>query len=446
MRDQLLLTNLRLFAGVDEEVIDQGAVWVEGNTIRFAGPAMDLPEIPDEVRRLDAGGQFVMPGMTESHAHLSYANDLPTAIGVKPAQEVMVHALDNARLTLGAGFTSAISFGSVHRVDVVLRNAINAGQIPGPRLEASGRDLGATASNADLGDSLALLADGPWGVRRAVRQLKKNGGDIIKLFLDGEGLSEQSPPGQLTYTDEEVAAACQEAHARNMRVATHSRSAAAVKQALRFGADVIGHANYLDEEALDLFKQNRDRVAVGPAIAWEIQFINHCESLGFSRAAVREMGYDAEVEATKVAVKKLLEIGVKVLPGGDYGLSITPHGSNAKDLEYFVDLFGLSPAEALLCATRDGGAAADPNGMLGTLEAGKLADLLVVDGDPTADITIMQDHSRITAVMQDGRLYTGLTNDNPYLATPEQTDAILTARAQSETLRKQAEYAMRSAG
>ena len=455
MNNQLLLTNLKLFRAIDEEVIADGAIWIEGNTIRFAGPAQDLGQVPEGVRRLDAGGQFVMPGMTESHSHLSYTNDLPTALGTKPAQEAMLHSIDNARLMLGAGFTSAISFGAVHRIDVYLRNAIDAGQIPGPRLVASGRDLGGTASNADLYadhaqpqmEGLGLLADGPWAVRQAVRKLKKNGGNIIKLFLDGENLSQHAPPGELTYTDEEVAAACQEAHARNMRVATHSRSAAAVKQAVRFGADVIGHANYLDEEALDLLKQNRHRLAVGPAIAWELQFINHCEELGFSRKSVRELGYDAEVDATVTAVKQLRDAGVKVLIGGDYGLSITPHGSYAKDLEYFVDVFGLSPAEALLCATRDGGATADPSGMVGTLEEGKLADLLVVNGDPIADVTVLQDHSRITAVMKDGKFYSGLTNDNPYLGLPTANgEETLTLRAQSAPLQRQAEAVLESAG
>jgi imidazolonepropionase-like amidohydrolase len=392
--------------------------------------------------------------MTESHSHLSYTDDLPTALGTKPAQEAMLHAVGNARLMLGSGFTSAISFGSVHRVDVYLRNAISAGQILGPRLVASGLDLGATSSNADLYPDnsqpqdygLGLLADGPWAVRAGVRKLKKSGGDIIKLFLDGENLSQYAPPGELSYTDEEVAAACDEAHRRNMRVATHSRSAAAVKQAVRFGADVIGHANYLDDEAIDLLKKNRHRLAVGPAIAWELEFINHCEALGFSRQSVRDAGYDAEVEATVKAVKQLRAAGVRVLMGGDYGLSITPHGTYAKDLEYFVDLFGMSSAEALLCATRDGGAVADPSGMVGTLEAGKLADLVVVNGDPIADITVLQDHSRITAVMKNGSLYRGLTNDNPYLGRPEENAELLSVRAQSAQLNQQAEDIMHSAG
>jgi imidazolonepropionase-like amidohydrolase len=132
-----------------------------------------------------------------------------------------------------------------------------------------------------------------------------------------------------------------------------------------------------------------------------------------------------------VTIKRLREAGVRVLIGGDYGLNITPHGTYAKDLQYFVELFGLSPAEALLCATRDGGAAVDPSGMLGTLEAGKLADLVIVDGDPLADITVLQDHDRITAVMKDGVIYRGLMTDNPYVTPPDEISATLNARIQS---------------
>ncbi|TDJ23162.1 MAG: amidohydrolase family protein [Gammaproteobacteria bacterium] len=422
MRNQFLLTDVRLFAGVSDEVIDHASVWIDGRMIRFAGPSCDLPEVPGDVPRLDLNGRFVMPGMTESHAHLSYTNNGPTELDKTAVEPAMVQSIANARLMLGSGFTSAISFGSVHRIDVTLRDAIDRGQIPGPRLVASGRDVGATSSNADLHpdharpqiEGLGMLVDGPWAVRRAVRTLRKNGADIIKLFLDGEGLSDHAPPGELTYTDEEVAAACDEAHRRNMRVACHSRSAAAVKQAVRFGVDVIGHANYLDDEAVEMLKRNRDRLAVGPAIAWEIKLLENCESMGYSRKAVEDKGYAREVDETVIAVRRMKEAGVRVLIGGDYGLNITPHGTYAKDLQYFVELFGMSPAEALLCATRDGGAVADPSGMVGTLEEGKLADLVVVDGDPLADVTVLQDHERLS-VIKDGRRYRDLTRDNPYL-------------------------------
>ena len=421
----VLLTNARLFSGVDETVLDEAAVWISGRYIRRVGSAGDVSDVPDHVRRVDLAGRFVMPGMTESHAHISYSNNGPKELDKTPVEEAMINSVANARLMLGSWFTSAISFGSVHRIDVHLRNAIDRGQIPGPRLAASGRDVGSTGGNADLHadyfkpqmEGLGMVVDGPWAVRKAVRTLAKNGADIVKIFLDGEAVSDHSRPGQLEYTDEEVAAAVEEAHARNMRIVCHSRSAAAVKQALRFGMDIIGHGNYLDDEAVEMLRRERHRIAVGPAIAWEVAFLEHCEEIGFSREKVRALGYDREVEETVKAVRRLRDAGVRVLVGGDYGLNITPHGTYAKDLQYFVDLFGLSPAEALLCATRDGGAVADPDGMVGTLEEGKYADLVIVDGDPTSDITVLQDHSRIVGVVKDGRLHRNLVGVDPFSGT-----------------------------
>jgi imidazolonepropionase-like amidohydrolase len=452
--NQLLLTNARLFPGVSDEVFADGAVWIEGRTIRYAGPGCDLPAVADDVPRVDLHGQFVMPGMTESHSHLSYSNNGPTELDKSPVEDAMIHAVANARLMLGSGFTSAISFGSVHRIDVFLRDAIDAGRIPGPRLEASSRDVGATSSNADLHpdyfkpqmEGLGMLADGPWAVRKAVRIIRKNRGNVVKLFLDGEGPGGHAPPGELTYTDEEVAAAVDEAHRRGMRVACHSRSAAAVKQAVRFGIDFIGHANYLDDEALDMLKRSRERLFVGPAIAWELAFLRHAAELGSPPGSQRYKFYEQEVEATKNAVRRLREAGVRVLIGGDYGLSITPHGTYAKDLQYFVELFGLSPAEALLCATRDGGAAVDPSGMLGTLEEGKLADLVIVDGDPLEDITVVQDHDRITAVMKDGVVHRRLAVDNPYQASPDALQEELAARAADPERQRQAAVLLESSG
>jgi imidazolonepropionase-like amidohydrolase len=422
MTDQLVLENARLFTGVDGEVQEAAVVVVDGPLVRYAGPARDLPSVPGDAPRHDLGGRFVMPGMTESHMHMSYANAHPGQLDQAPLPQAILDAADNARVLLGSGFTSAISFGSAQGIDVPLRDAINRGQIPGPRLAASERDIGSTGSNADSNvagsEARKRIADGPWAVRAAVRALAKERVDIVKIFLDGEAISDYAPPGMLSYTDEEVAAAVQETHARGMRIVCHSRSAGAVKQALRHGVDIIGHANYLDDEALDLMRERRDRIFVGPAIAWEVTLLERSREIGMPLAAVEQRGYRREVEETISAVKRLREVGVRVLIGGDYGLSITPHGSNAKDLEYFVDLFGMSPVEALLCATRDGGAAADPAGMVGTLEEGKYADLVVVNGDPTDDVRILQDHTRIDAVMKGGQVYTNLVEAKPYLRKP----------------------------
>jgi imidazolonepropionase-like amidohydrolase len=400
-RDQIL-TNARVFTAKDETVIESGAVWVSGNIIRYAGPRARLPATPAACETIDVAGKFVMPGMTETHAHLSFADASPFAIGATPVEEATITAVKNAALMLASGFTSAVSFGSTYKIDVALRDAINAGRIAGPRLLAAGRDLGATASNVDSPGGLSQIEDGPWALRKAVREQRKLRVDVVKIFIDGEAINPINPPGELSFTDEEVAAVVDEAHRRKLRVACHARSAAAVKQAVRAGVDYIGHANYLDDEAVELLAQHRDRIFVGPAIAWEVQYVAQCEGLGISKATVRKQGYEAEIDATIATVARLRAAGVRLVIGGDYGISIAPHGTYAKDLEYFVDLFGMSSAEALICATRNGGLAFDPRGSVGTLAEGSLADLLMVDGDPIADVRVLQDHSRLR-VMKDGR-------------------------------------------
>lgn len=393
--DDIYISGATLFIGEDESVIDGGTLIVEQGRITYAGPDSKAPEATNGAQRIDARGRFVMPGMTETHAHLSFADASPFAIGDTPVEQATITAVRNAGLMLRAGFTSAISFGSTYKIDVALRAAINSGQIAGPRLLAAGRDLGATASNVDSPGGLSQIADGPWALRKAVREQRRDGVDVVKIFIDGEAINPVNPPGELSFCDEEVNAVVDEAHRRKLKVACHARSAAAVKQAVRAGVDFIGHANYLDDEAVELLAATNERVVVGPAIAWEVQYVAQCESLGVSRETVTAQGYPAEIDATVATVEKLRKAGVRMVVGGDYGISIAPHGTYAKDLEYFVELFGMRPTEALVCATRNGGQAMDPDGQLGTLTPGTTADFLIVEGDPLADIRILQNHAAL---------------------------------------------------
>lgn len=396
-----LFTNARLFTAESEDIIDRGVLLIEDGSVRFAGNAKELKSSTHHV--IDLGGKFLMPGMTETHAHLSFDDSSPFSIGDSSVEQATITAVGNARLMLNAGFTSAVSFGSTYGIDVALRNAINTGKIRGPRLMAAGRDLGATASNVDFDGGLSQIADGPWAVRKAVREQRRLGVDVVKIFIDGEAINPTNPPGELSFTNEEVIAAVDEAHRRNLKVACHARSAAAVKQAVNAGVDFIGHANYLDDETVALLIEHRDRIFIGPAIAWEVQYLAQCESLGISRQTVQAQGYEAEIDATIASVEKLRAAGIKLVVGGDYGISIAPHGSYAKDLEYFVELFSMSPAEAIICATKNGGLMLDPAGNIGTLRPGSVADFIVVDGDPLQDITVLQNLDKLD-VYQAGSL------------------------------------------
>ena len=437
--DPVLFVNGRIFDGTGEDVLPDGCVWVDGRYVRRVGPIDRFGDVPDDVRRVDLGGRFVMPGMTEAHAHLSYYGaKSPSEQDHTAVEESMLHAIDHARIMLASGYTSAISFGSVHNVDVYLRNGINNGWIPGPRLLAAGRDVSATSGLVDWHpehfkpqiDGLGMLVDGPWAVRQAVRKIRKLGADVVKIFLDGEGVLDHAHPGELTYTDEEVYAAVDEAHRRQLRVVCHARSAAATKQAVRAGVDIVGHANYLDDEALGLLHEARHHIFVGPAVAWEVALLQRAEEFGFSRAFFEEKGYKAEVDATVKSVAALRDADVRVLPGGDFGLLWTPHGNYAQDLQNFTDFFGISAFDTLLAATRDAGAAMGLDGMVGTLEEGKFADLVIVDGDPLTDITVLQDHSRIVGVMKDGFLHHDMLEDRT-VATPETAERVLEEASQA---------------
>lgn len=412
----MLLLHGRIFDGTGNETIPDGGIWIEGNEIRKVGSSEVFDDVPSEVPRIDLGGRFVMPGMTEPHAHLSYFNaaSLQDLDMNCTAEGTTIKAVLNARTMLRMGYTGAYSFGSLHAVDVELRNHINSGAVPGPRYVACGRDVLGTSGMIDwnpdhlqLGmEGLALLADDPWAVRKVIRKIRKNGGDTVKVYLDGEGMVEADLPGELSYTQEEANAAADEGHRRNLKMTCHARSADAVTMALEAGMDVIGHANYLDDEALDRLRRDRHRIFVTPAIHWQIGLYENGAEFGLTQQVLDSLGYKEEVAETINSVAKMKAAGVRVLPGGDFGLGWTPHGTYARDLQNFVELFEYTPEETLVAATRDAGAMADfGGGRTGTLEAGKFADLLVVDGDPLSDITILQDADKIVSVIKDGRFY-----------------------------------------
>jgi imidazolonepropionase-like amidohydrolase len=178
-----------------------------------------------------------------------------------------------------------------------------------------------------------------------------------------------------------------------------------VKQCLRHGIDIIYHASFTDEEALDLLEEKKDKVFVAPGIAWLINTSYHAAEWGITPEIAKNMGYHRELEVAIESLKKMHKRGIRVLPGGDYGFAWIKHGTNARDLEYFVRYLGFTPMEALLAATRHGAQIMMKGDELGQVKDGYLADLLLVDGDPVANIAILQDPSRLLAVMKDGQFH-----------------------------------------
>jgi imidazolonepropionase-like amidohydrolase len=298
------------------------------------------------------------------------------------------------------------------RLDVVIRNAINSGLIPGPRYLAASQEITVAGGLADetlphlpfQELSFGAVVSGSEEMRKCVRMFLKYGVDTIKLNLSGEYIA--GLPAEFTpMTEAEIATAVQEVRLRGKRLSAHARSSESVKQCVRHGIEIIYHASFTDEEALDLLEANKDKHFVAPGIAWLINTSHHAADFGITPEIAKQMGYHRELEIACQTLQKMRKRGIRILPGGDYGFAWIKHGTNAKDLEYFVKYLGFSPMEALLSATKLGGQIMMQPDELGLLKEGYLADLLLVDGDPLANIAVLQDPDRILAVMKDGQFY-----------------------------------------
>ncbi|HEY9064969.1 MAG TPA: amidohydrolase family protein [Burkholderiaceae bacterium] len=411
-----LFTNVRILDGTGTGSPVAGSVLVEGNRIKAVGrsAASIAPGAASgQATVIDGAGATLMPGLCEAHTHFSW-NDAATlaAIQTMPLEEHVLWCAKVAKRYLEAGFTSCVGAACAKpRLDVVIRNAIESGQIPGPRYLAASQEI--TVPGA-LGDetlphlpfpefSFGVNVSGAEDMRKVVRMFLKYGVDSIKLNLSGDNFTPQSPAETGWMTDAEVAAAMEEVKMRGKRGTAHARSAASVKQALRHGMEVIYHASYTDEETLDMLEAARDRVFVAPGIAILYAMLYEAEPWGITHEKAVALGYQREWDHALESLKAMHKRGVRILPGGDYGFAFTPHGQNARDLEFFVKYLGFTPQEAIRSATLYGGQIMLKPNELGLVKEGYLADLLLVDGDPLANLAILRDAKRILAVMKDGR-------------------------------------------
>ena len=408
-----LFTNVRILDGTGSQPF-AGEVLMRGNRIDRVVPGSRA--IPREGRTvIDGAGATLMPGLVEAHTHFAW-NDAETLQDIQrmPTEEHTLWTAGVAKVYLDHGFTSCVGAATAKpRLDVVVRNAINEGLIPGPRYLAASQEITVAGG---LGDetlphipwpefSFGVNVSGPEEMRRAVRMALKYGVDSVKLNLSGDNLTPHADAHTTWMSDEEVAVACTEAHMRGKRVAAHARSAASVKQCVRHGIEVIYHASYTDSEALDLLESVKDRVFVAPGLSVIIKLLNEGTRYGISPEKARAMGYQRELDAACESLREMKKRGIRVLPGGDYGFAWAPHGTNAMDLEYFVKYVGFTPMEAIVSATRLGGEIMLHPGKLGLVKEGALADLLLVDGDPLANLSILRDRSRLLAIVKDGHFH-----------------------------------------
>jgi len=388
-----------------------GEVLVRDNRIREVGPGKSsLPR--NGCRVIDGEGAFLMPGLIESHVHLGLNNtDDIIKLGALPREEHTLVAMHNAELYLNYGFTGCISAGSVKpRLDIAMRNAINAGQIPGPRLLAATPWLTVTGGLIDTHlydmrrDGIAVVVDGPDNYRRVVREFIREGVDIVKLIVSGDTGIPYADSRQTVMSEAEVATAAEEAHARGRRISAHARSAESIKRCIRHGATIIYHATFADEEALDMLQAHRNRLFVSPNVGLTVA-LRDLAAAGLPERRTEYDMFQEELEAACRSISALRKRGVRILAGGDYGFAVTPHGQNARDIEHYVNLFGFSPMEAILTMTKFGGEAMGTPGQLGQIKEGFLADFLLVAGNPLENVRLLEDPANLLAIVRDGRFH-----------------------------------------
>jgi imidazolonepropionase-like amidohydrolase len=357
---------------------------------------------------VEANGMTLMPGLVEGHSHITFINAArATDIGDTPPEEHTLIAARNARILLDHGFTSAYSAASAKlRIDVVIRNAIEAGELPGPRLRACGPEITVTAGLGDdrrahqFRDSFAIVADGPTEVTKLARLCIREGVDSIKLNISGDDHTSTGALPRTVMSEAEIRAGVTIARDFHRKVNAHCRAAESVKRAVRCGVDVIYHCEHVDEEALDMLEAVKDRVFVGPAIGL-LHAAVHETPDGILHTGVRQ-GIELGLAAASRAYPEMKKRGIRVVIGGDYGFARTPQGENARDIAHFVNHLGYTPAEALVCATRSGAELMGLGHAAGQIREGFLADLLLVDGDPVADVNILRHKDRLVAILKGG--------------------------------------------
>jgi imidazolonepropionase-like amidohydrolase len=415
MAPRIVFTGGRVFDGSGSPAVP-GDVVVRGDRIESVRPGGGTEPGPDD-RVVDCRGATVLPGLVESHCHLTF----PSAVGhVDPSfnppvdvsfflhlpgpDEHLAIAERNARILLDHGFTSAYSAGSLTPVptEVRLRDRIAAGLAAGPRMRAASfeRDNNPVRMGPD---GPAPQETGPDAVRAFIREQAELGFDSVKLLMSNDDVFFEGGSMVTQYSAEEANAAGEQARESGVWLNCHAQSPESIKLAVRAGFRSIYHCSYADPEAIDLLEAHKDSLFLSPAVGIMWANVHEGAEFGIDRAMAEKMGSVKSLEAMEQLYPELRKRGLRVLPGGDYGFPNNPIGRNARDLELFVRLFGYSPAEALRATTFHGGQVMDLP--VGLLTEGYFADVLVVDGDPVSDVTLLQDPANLRVIMQGGRFH-----------------------------------------
>ena len=405
-----LFRNVRIFDGTPTPA-RAGEVLVAGDRIAEVAYAPATIATPAE-DVIDGHGRTLMPGLIDAHTHLTWGSSVEKIYHafMLPTEELEIAATRNARVLLDHGFTSVYSAGALgDGIEVRLARKIEAGETPGPRLIPSTLERSPEGEEGvETGD--VFNGRGPDAMRAFMAYCAAEGIGSVKLVISGESALKPDSHNDVLYTEAEMVAAREAATEHGLKIATHAYTDAALDLALTAGARVIYHGSYLTDEGVAKLAAHKDSVFYAPGCGVSVAALEanpppHVDMSHMKHSAAERMALE------KTLVPKIKAAGVRVLIGGDYGFPFNPHGRNARDLAHFVDHFGFAPVEALAAATSLGG---ELMGLeVGRVAEGWLADLLLVDGDPTADVALLQDAGRLTAIMKGGVFHKFVVNGAP---------------------------------
>jgi imidazolonepropionase-like amidohydrolase len=371
--------------------------------------ADDEVRVADEANVIDLGDHTVLPGLIDLHDHLTGDHRFHGygALGISVPRETL-YGVVNARKTIDAGFTTVRNVGASGYSDVALRDAINDGEIAGPRMRVSGPSLGITGGHCDNNllpseyESVAEgVADGPWAVRAKVREVIKYGADVIKFCATGGVLSKGDSVGGQQYTLEEMQVLVDEAHRHGRKVAAHAHGAEGIKTAIRAGVDSIEHASMIDDEGIELAKQNGTFLVMD--IYNDTFILEHGASVGMLPESLEKERQIGQLQRDNF--RKAFQAGVRMAFGSDG--AVYPHGDNGKQFAYMVE-YGMTPMQAIQAATIHAAELIGWDDTVGAIGVGRYADIVAVRGDPLEDVRLLEN---IDFVMKGGVVYksTGAT-------------------------------------
>lgn len=399
-----------LIDGTGRGPLEDSVVIIRGSKISATGKSGRVG-VPKQAKVIDVSGMTVMPGLFDLHVHLgseSLGRKIDFRLWSLETSPYLVayHAVRNAQACLEAGFTTIRSMGGGREAwDPALRDAFEQGIFPGPRIFASALLIGMTAGHGDLFIPTTIqerpprIADGPVECRKAVREQVRAGADFIKICTTGGVMSKEDKPTWRNYTVEEIRAITDEAHALERTVAAHAEGLVGIKNAIVGGVDTLEHGCYLDDEACEMTVERG--IVYVPTLSIVHQIGVKGRELGLPEFGLRKA---REVEKDHIeSFRRAYRAGVKIALGTDGGYNIAQCGENALELELMVEN-GMSPMEAIVAGTKTSAEAIGGAEGLGTIEEGKVADVIVVDGDPLRDITVLQNKEKIRAVIKEGIL------------------------------------------